>query len=146
MRFFVITWNRKLVNNHLTMIQDSNEIYLKLIFEYEICMVFTWYVFKASVYISLAAYWFAKLNKTLNVKSRLWDSLKPACSRNLIRLLSFVDASFALSKESLTSPRLFAKHDSSISSFTYKRRIEHFYDNMHYSHDAIIFLKISCCS
>lgn len=37
----------------------------------EIAFQHTVYVFKASVYISLAAYWLAKLNKTLKVKSRL---------------------------------------------------------------------------
>ena len=31
----------------------------------------TWYVLSASVYISLAAYWLARLNRTLKVRSKL---------------------------------------------------------------------------
>ena len=35
------------------------------------------------MYISLLAYWLARLKSTLKVRSRLCDSVSPACSRSL---------------------------------------------------------------
>ncbi len=76
----------------------------------------------ASEYISLLAYWLARLKRTLKVRSRLCDSLSPACSRSLMRLLSLVEASLARSSPILASPFPAARHDSSISSVTFFSR------------------------
>ena len=62
----------------------------------------------------------------------MWESWRPAWSLRRIRLRSFDEASLALSRASLTSPRPLAKHDSSMSSLTYNKSIK-IYGKIHSS-------------